>query len=136
MSKYITKQRKILQDYLSKHIDEELSAKQVAEELASEGISLSAIYRNLVDLEQENMVVQYKKEGSREIYFRYINSVVCKERFHLSCKICRKTWHMSDEESKYLENRMSQYFHFLVDKPKTVFNGTCEQCQQMEKEGE
>ena len=53
MSKYMTKQRKALLNYLSAHADEKLSAKQIEENLSGEGISISAVYRNLSDLEKE-----------------------------------------------------------------------------------
>ena len=45
--KYMTKQRKALLRYLSQHADETLSAKQIEAALSGEGISISAVYRNL-----------------------------------------------------------------------------------------
>ena len=47
MSKYSTQQRKALLHYLSEHPDEHLSTRQIAQALAAEKISLSAVYRNL-----------------------------------------------------------------------------------------
>ena len=47
MSSYSTRQREALLAYLSRHPDELLSARQIADALADEKISLSAVYRNL-----------------------------------------------------------------------------------------
>lgn len=131
MPKYITKQRKILQEYLEKRIDCELSAKKVAQDLSNEGISLSAIYRNIADLEKEKLVVQCCKEGSRELFFRYIDLHDCQESFHLSCKVCSKTEHISIEQSKLIKNEILNQFNFDTDLPSTVFYGICKDCSKL-----
>ncbi len=128
MAKYITKQRKILQDYLSCQIDQELSAKKVAEDLKDQGVSLSAIYRNLGELEKEKMVVQCHKEGSREFYFRYVATPDCLACFHLSCKICGKINHISHEDSHRISQEFQERYAFALDLPNTVFYGVCQQC--------
>ena len=56
MSRYSTKQRKSLLAYLSAHPDELLSTRQIADALQHEKISLSAVYRNLSELEAEEKV--------------------------------------------------------------------------------
>lgn len=128
MAKYVTKQRKILQDYFSQRIDQELSAKQVAEELSSQGISLSAVYRNLADMEKEKIVVQTRKEGSREFFFRYIDAESCQECFHLSCRSCGKIMHLPLEDSMKISEAFSTNYSFSLDFPTTVFYGTCGSC--------
>ena len=52
MPKYMTKQRKNLLAFLEQHADEELSAKIIESELGGMGVSISAVYRNLSDLEK------------------------------------------------------------------------------------
>ena len=56
MPDYKTQQRKVFLAYLSQHTDELLSARQIADALANEKISLSAVYRNLAQLEAEEKV--------------------------------------------------------------------------------
>lgn len=131
MAKYITKQRKILQEYLSQRLDLELSAKQVAEDLADQNVSLSAIYRNLSQMEAEQQVVFCYKEGSRELFFRYINGEDCASCLHISCKICHETNHLSEEESRKLRESMKENYQFHLDFQTTVFYGICKTCQQM-----
>lgn len=129
MAKYVTKQRKILQEYLSQHLDEELSAKKLAEDLADKNVSLSAIYRNLSEMEKEKIVVQCHKEGSREFYFRYIGDEDCQICLHLYCSVCNQTEHIPMEESDFIKNRMNEKFNFQLNLPNTVFYGVCHQCR-------
>ena len=68
MSSYSTQQRKALLAYLSRHPDELLSARQIADALADEKISLSAVYRNLAQLEAEEKVRRSSKSGTRSLY--------------------------------------------------------------------
>lgn len=129
MAKYMTKQRKILQDYLSQRIDTELSAKKVAEDLSDQGISLSAIYRNIADMEKEQQVVTCLKEGSRELYFRYLNEETCPACIHLSCKVCHRIEHLPPEDSSAFQNTMAEKHQFQLDLQSTVFYGVCQDCQ-------
>ena len=65
MARYATRQRRALQEYLSRHPDESLSARQIAEGLCGDGISVSAVYRNLAQMELEGEVRRTGKAGSR-----------------------------------------------------------------------
>ncbi len=131
MAKYITKQRRILQEYLENKIDEELSAKKVAEDLADKNVSLSAIYRNLTEMEKEKEIVQCSKEGSREFYFRYIKNNECTSSLHYSCKICNTIKHMSIEETNYINQRILENLNFTLDLPSTIFYGICDNCKSI-----
>ena len=68
MSSYSTQQRKALLAYLSRHPDELLSARQIADALADEKISLSAVYRNLAQLEAEEKVRRSSKSGTERAF--------------------------------------------------------------------
>ena len=117
MPKYMTKQRKALLSYLSSHADEKLSAKQLEEALCCEGISISAVYRNLSELEKEGKV-------------RYTEGLHCKECLHLSCEKCGKTYHMNSECAKILIENLAQSDEFAIDKASTVLYGVCRECQK------
>ena len=69
MTKYLTKQRRILLNYLSEHADEMLSAKEIADSLADQGISVSAVYRNLSALEEEKLIHRVNIGATREIFY-------------------------------------------------------------------
>lgn len=54
--KVFDRQRKRLLEYLSEHTDEQMSARQIADALATDEISVSAVYRNLSALEEEGLL--------------------------------------------------------------------------------
>ena len=136
MAIYETKQRKILMQYLSKHLDEQMSAMKIAEDLRSEGISKSAVYRNLADLEQEKKIHKYNKEGSREMYYRYSGDAQCREALHLSCIKCGCTFHMEQDAADDIIRRIARSEQFVVDKSETVIYGICINClKKQERNG-
>ncbi len=129
MPKYMTKQRKALLAFLEQHADEELSAKIIESELGGMGVSISAVYRNLSDLEKEGKVRRVSKSGSREVYYLYTDAHECRECLHLSCKKCGKTYHMNAECADMLINTLAQSDDFTIDKSETVLYGVCKDCK-------
>jgi len=133
MAKYETKQRKVFLEYLSKHLDEQLTAIQIADDLKSSGISRSAVYRNLSDLELEKKIHKYNKEGSREMYYRYSGDAECRDALHLSCTECGCTFHMDQETADNIIGRIARSEQFVVDKQETVIYGICINCLKKRK---
>lgn len=129
MPKYVTKQRKILIEYLSQHIDESLSAYQIAQAL-SEQISRSAVYRNLSAMEAEGKVKRLAGGSGREAVYRYSDAPACTGSLHLSCKKCGKTVHMQKQIADTLIDSVAENDHFSIDKGDTVIYGVCAGCQQ------
>ena len=129
MPKYMTKQRKLLTDYLMQHIDENLSAGQIAEAL-SDAVSKSAVYRNLTDMEAEGKLHRVMSGGSREAVYRYSGGAICSQSLHLSCKKCGKTVHMQQQIADTLVDSVAQNDYFSIDKGETVIYGVCAGCQQ------
>lgn len=86
MSKYSTKQRELLLLYLSEHVDEKISVKQIVEALKKEKISLSAIYRNLAEIEKNGHLKRFAEKKSIYIdngFYAVKNIKRCKERNNL-----------------------------------------------------
>ena len=133
MPKYQTKQRRILVEYLSAHHDDLLSAEQIADDLAGEGISKSAVYRNLSALESEGRLRRSGKPGERSAYYQYSDAEECRERLHLSCRECGKTCHLEDETAKRLEQSLADDDGFLLDRSETVLYGVCRECASANK---
>jgi Fur family ferric uptake transcriptional regulator len=129
MPKYITKQRKILTEYLSEHPDESLSANQIAEALESK-ISKSAVYRNLADMEAEGKVRKTAQGSGREVYYQYTDNEHCRGHLHMSCKKCGKTYHMEDSIAELLVEGLSEKENFSIDKSETVLYGICGECNK------
>lgn len=130
MAKYMTKQRKLLLDYLSEHTDETLSAGQIAEALTGKEISASAIYRNLAVLEQEGKVKRSVKPGSQEAYYRYADDEHCRGHLHLNCLRCGKTVHLEETETDALAQQLAKNEGFALDRTDTVLYGICADCQK------
>ena len=130
MTKYQTKQRRRLMEYLSKHIDEQITAKQIADDMTSEEISISAVYRNLSMLEEEGLLKRSIRENTREIYYQYIAAEACRDSFHLSCRLCGKSIHLGDMEAEHLIQNTLKNTGFQIDKAETILYGVCEDCRK------
>jgi Fur family ferric uptake transcriptional regulator len=125
----MTKQRKILTEYLSSRTDESISANQIAEALADK-ISKSAVYRNLADMEAEGKLRRVATKGSREIIYQYVDEEKCHDCLHLSCKNCGKTYHMENTAAEKIINSVMKNEDFDIDKERTVLYGICKDCKK------
>ena len=130
MPKYLTKQRRTLLAYLCAHHDESLSAKQIAAALENEGISISAVYRNLAALEADGKVQRVVHGAGREACYRYADADCCRDSLHLSCTKCGRTFHMASPDAALLASSLARHEGFAIDKASTVLYGTCEDCQK------
>ena len=130
MSEYKTRQRRTLLVYLSRHPDELLSARQIADALAEEHISLSAVYRNLAQLEAEEKVRRSAKSGSHEAFYQYLDAKGCKGALHMSCIKCGKTFHMADSNAALFAKHLAQSEQFTLDTADTILYGTCSDCKE------
>ena len=129
MSKYLTKQRKLLLDYLTAHADETLSAGQIARALSGEGISVSAVYRNVSELEREGLLHRAAQAGKEQGY-RYTGAESCRGCLHLSCTRCGRTFHMRRTDANRLVNAVAEAEGFALDRAETVLYGVCEACRE------
>ena len=127
MQAYMTQPRKRLLTYLHKHPDEAITAGQIAQALPE--VSVSAVYRNLSALEQDGTVRKVAKSGSREVFYQYMKAEECRERLHLSCKACGRTFHMDEAETQALLDTIAKLDGFTVDRSETVLYGICEACK-------
>ena len=129
-SKYMTRQRKALLPYLESHPDQMLSAQAIAEDLGEESLSLSAVYRNLAELEEEGKVRRNHRGGGREMVFQYLDSEACRNCLHLSCTRCGRTFHMGAEDARRLLDAVAAADGFAIDKAETVLYGVCGRCRE------
>lgn len=127
--KYETEQRKTLKSFFSTHPHEAFTAKQIYKILDNSAISLSAVYRNLADLEAGGLLRRTYKSDTRESYYRYISPKECAGHIHLTCKKCGKTVHMENDDTLSLTANVQKYKNFLLDKTETVLYGLCGTCR-------
>lgn len=133
MSNYQTKQRRALMAYLEENTDRPLSIASISEALASENISLSAIYRNLAAMETEGKVRKITKTGAREVYYQYVDAEICRGHLHLACEKCGKTYHASGAGARALAKILSTSDGFALDQGETVLYGICKSCRKEEE---
>ncbi|MDO4280754.1 MAG: transcriptional repressor [Peptococcaceae bacterium] len=130
MPKYMTKQRKLLTEYLRHHPDECISARAIADALQNDGISLSAVYRNLAALEAEGKVRRTKQAGASEVLYQYLDVDTCRNVLHLTCTVCGKTFHMPEAHYETIKEFLAKNEQFLLNESETVLYGICADCQK------
>ena len=126
--KYSTSQRKQLLAFLREHKDETFSAAQITAYM--EGVSRSAVYRNLAALEAEGQITRAIKSGSKERLYRYLGARECKDHLHLACSRCGAVMHMDHPATDTLIDSVMRDSGFAVDSAATVLYGVCGRCRQ------
>lgn len=130
MAKYVTEQRRELISFLSAHADNQFTARDIAEQLAGKNISLSAVYRNLAELEKSGDIVCVMRENMREKYYRCVRSDECQTSIHLTCTECGRSFHMDAAEANRMIDAVLQNSGFRVSTVKTVLYGICKECSR------
>lgn len=130
MSSYHTRQRKILLAYLGEHPDELLSVRQIAQALQDEKISLSAVYRNLSQLEEEEKIRRSTKRGVQESLYQYIDVDGCKGMLHMICMKCGRAFHMADDNAALFAKHLALREKFVLDTRETILYGICSTCEE------
>lgn len=125
---YQTGQREILYDFFNEHPHQQFSAKEIAQALSEESISVSAIYRNLAAMSEDGTLRCFVKPGSREKQYQFVNSSACKDCIHLSCIRCGKIFHMSKNTMDLLLGNLTLTEGFQLSKSQTIMYGTCKKC--------
>lgn len=129
MATYITRQRKVLLDFLSSHPHEIFSVSTISENIGRREIGKSSIYRNLAELENMGMIRRVRKSGTRETYYQYTKATCCENRIHLFCTKCEKSFHLNEERVNHLNNLILRDEDFIVDKGNTIIYGICKNCK-------
>lgn len=127
--KYDTQQREHLLAFLKQHPDQPLSVREIAQALCAQPISLSAVYRNLSQMEAEGLIRKSLKPGSRAACYQYVGTPDCQSHLHMSCSRCGKTFHMDREHTRRMARAMSELDCFELDISHTVLYGICQNCR-------
>lgn len=130
---YDTKQRKTIIEFFNDNIDKIFSVEEIFDALKNKNISLSAIYRNLAELEKSNKVRIITKVGTNKKFYQFIDNDDCKGHIHLLCKNCGKSIHLNDEESHKLTSIVLKNTNFEVFKSDSVLYGICGDCKSLNR---
>ncbi len=127
---YNTRQREILINFFNSNHDKSFSAEEIAETLKDMDISVSAVYRNLAELEKDGKIKKISKSGTRKAYFQFVDCDECKEHLHITCTKCGKTTHLPDVDSIMIVQNVLHNTKFNIDKKNTVLYGLCDKCSK------
>lgn len=132
-SKYKTKQREILLDYLRATSGAHITAGDVCAYFKAQGapIGQATVYRQLESLVDERIISKYTVDGSSPACFEYVGAEnhshadVC---FHCKCEKCGKLIHLNCDELEAIQSHLFSEHRFRMDPMRTVFYGLCDQC--------
>ena len=128
--KYHTKKRQLLASLLASRRDETLTVEEIIRLAADNGISRSAVYRNLALLEEEGSLLRVTVPGSAATHYRYSGNSECRELIHLQCTQCGMTYHLAAPSSSIVIARVLRDSDFAVDGGNTVLCGVCGVCRR------
>ncbi len=132
-SKYKTKQKDILLEYLKKLSGSHVTACDVCDYFKEIGapIGKSTVYRQLESLVDEGVINKYIIEPNSPACFEYVGKESHHEHeccFHCKCEKCGKLIHMHCEELEEIQKHLYEEHKFKMDPMRTVFYGVCEDC--------
>ena len=136
-SKYKTKQKEILLDYMISKSGEHITAGDVCEHFRSRGDSIgqSTVYRQLEKLVDEGILNKYTIDPNTPACFEYMGSDSHVENgicYHCKCEKCGRLIHLHCDEMEAIGRHMYEHHAFLLDPVRTVLYGLCDTCAAKE----
>ncbi len=132
MKKYQTKQRTQLLDFFKTNLHSQFSARQIADYFSGGGISLSSVYRNLSQMENEGILKRTFQKNSKEPLFQYLDPLQCSGYLHLVCSGCGLTSHMDNIIADNLSQSLKSNNGFMVNLHHATLYGMCENCSTID----
>ncbi len=130
MGKYQTDQRQKLIELFKSSGHQPYSASDILKKFDDESISVSAIYRNLKDMEQEGLICKLTQKGRSEAIYYYVNPESCVGIVHLKCEVCETVYHLNRHISNILIAAAKDDFNFSINRSGVFLHGKCELCSQ------
>lgn len=125
--KYMTKQRQAIYNFFKQNSHQQYTPQELFDNLVDEKISISAIYRNLVELEKENFIEKIINSNNVSSYM-CVNTEECSGLLHLICNDCSTTFHATKEFSDVVK-AYEKSNGFSVNINKTILYGKCNNCK-------
>ena len=133
MGKYNTLQREELIEFMSKHRSSAYTVKEIAD-LMKQDSSIpkppgeSTVYRLIKDLVENGEVKRTVRGNSRTFVYQLTDGENCHHHLHMKCISCGKLYHMDDESSRELVERILKEDSFEIDSS-AVLPGKCGGCR-------
>ena len=129
--RYITKQAKLVFDFLKENPHEHFTAEQVHAALISQGhqIGRTTVYRQLDRLYDEYRVRRFSS-GDSDPHCYQFESDDCHNHYHLKCSTCGRLIHTESNLLDRIAQHIFQEHNFTIDESRTVLYGTCCDCRK------
>ena len=129
---YLTKQGRLIREYLESLGGRHVSVQEIAENLP-EKVGVSTIYRQLEKLEEQGLVRKYISDGEPACYqFAGEHISGCGGHLHLKCSACGRLIHLECEEFDKLSEHLYREHGFRTDPLRTSLYGVCRDCLEKE----
>ncbi|MDR2649336.1 MAG: transcriptional repressor [Clostridiales bacterium] len=127
---YNTKQGEAILTYIASHGGTDITVEQIATHFNEEGVSigLTTIYRHLDKLEKRGRIRKLVIDGIPSACYRYIEESRS-DGLNIKCDCCGKLYNLECGEADEFERHILNSHRFRVDLVKTIFYGSCEDCQ-------
>ncbi|MFI3326432.1 MAG: transcriptional repressor [Clostridia bacterium] len=130
MSKYITEQRKVLTTLFKNNNHRTFSAAEVQQILSDKDVSISAIYRNLSEMEKEGLLCKVSEKNRQGTLYQYVDPEHCAGIIHFKCQSCDATYHLDRNISQMIMAVAKDAFSFQVNGSSAFLYGQCADCSQ------
>lgn len=130
MSKYKTEQRKKLALFFESNPHKSYTAQDIYENLGHEEISMSAIYRNLSEMIDNNTLCKVNVNKSTSTAYQYVDHKLCNGIIHLKCEECEKSIHLNKSVSQMIIDLAQEEFSFNINGASAILYGKCEKCSK------
>ena len=133
-SRYNTRQRDLILEFLQTNKSRHLTAEEIAEGLRGQRVGKSTVYRTLDLLIREGSVRRFFIEDGASACFQYAPpDGACKMHYHLKCYNCGALFHVECEFLDQVEAHIFERHGFQIDNSKTVLYGVCQDCRNAGK---
>ncbi len=128
MNKYSTEQRKKLISLFEGNPHQTFSAQDIAASLYDQGISTSAIYRNLSEMVKDGLLCKVSEKNRAGSLYQYMDPNHCAGVIHFKCENCGATFHLDRNISQMIMGVALDNHGFKVNGTSAFLYGICEKC--------
>ena len=129
--KYLTKQKRAINELLKEKQGEHLSVLELCRELEERKIPVgrTTVYRYLEDMYSNGLVRRINEPNGA----CYVYGEACRDSYHLVCNSCGKLSHLHCAEFDRLKEHFLKEHGFEIDGFQTTVTGKCKSCRDKEE---
>lgn len=132
-SRYNTRQKDAIRQFLISHKDQSYTASEIYAALADTGISRTTVYRALSALEADGFCAKYPNVATLCDSYQYLEKMSCHRHIHYICSKCGKVGHLDCSFMDELREHVEGGHNFSIDSERSIIYGTCSTCKESEQ---